>query len=138
MDTKVISEPPPETHISRTTRIIAFALLALYALALLLIGIVAAAKKDPESSQIWFDLFKSGFLIMGGGLTTVIGYYFGSQGIQEAEARVATAQQELDQARAEMEKQRLKIEEFTEMQAPTFEEDSLTKEEPLTGTMEED
>lgn len=132
MNKTVVSEQLPETHISRTSKIIAFILLALYALALVLIGVVAATKKDPDTSQLWFDLFKSGFLILGGGLTTVIGYYFGSRGIQEAEARAANAQQELDQARKELDNQNSKIEELTEMQAPTFEEYSL--EEPSTGT----
>ena len=132
MSNKVVSEQPPETHISRTSKIIAFILLALYSLALVLIGVVAAMKEDPETSQLWFDLFKSGFLILGGGLTTVIGYYFGSRGIQEAEARAAAAQQELDQARTELDDQQSKIAELTEMQAPTYEEYSL--EEPSTGT----
>ena len=102
----------------------------------MLVGVVAAVKTDPQTSQLWFDLFKSGFLILGGGLTTVIGYYFGSRGIQEAESRVATAQQELDQARAELESQTSMVDELTEMQAPTYEEYSL--EEPSTGTMVEE
>lgn len=130
-------QPPPEGHVSRTSKHIAYTLLTLYALALTLIGIVAAIK-DPPSDQVWFDLFKSGFLILGGGLTTVVGYYFGSRGIQEAEDRVAIALQEANRAKEEAERERSRIKELEEIQAPTYDEESLALEAPPTGTTEGD
>jgi hypothetical protein len=84
----------------KTTRYIAYALLASYGAALILIGIVAAFfKESPEEAADWLDLFKSGFLILGGGLTTIIGYYFGSRGAQAAEEGRAQAEQKAQKAK---------------------------------------
>ena len=136
METKDNTQLSPEGHISKTSRRIAYSLLALYASALLLIGIVAALKDDPQVSQVWFDLFKSGFLILGGGLTTIIGYYFGSRGIQDAETRTATALKELDQARDELANQQKKVKELSDKledrQAPTVNEETPGIIEPPT------
>ena len=117
----------PEGPISRTSRHIAYIFLGLYAVTLLFIGIVAAIK-PPPSDQVWFDLLKSGFLILGGGLTTVIGYYFGNRGIQEAEERVVNAKKEANTVKEEVEKERLRIMELEERQAPTYDEESLDSE----------
>jgi hypothetical protein len=116
-----------EGHISRTSRHIAYIFLGLYAVTLLFIGIVAAIK-HPPSDQVWFDLLKSGFLILGGGLTTVIGYYFGNRGIQEAEVRVVNALEEVNAVKKEAEKERGMIMELEERQAPTDDEESLDLE----------
>jgi len=128
MATQESTQQSDEGPVSRTSKYIAYALLGLYALALVLIGIVAALKDDPQVSQVWFDLFKSGFLILGGGLTTIIGYYFGSRGTQEAETRVATALKDLDEARADLENQQKKVRELSEKledkQAPTVNEET--------------
>lgn len=95
--------PAAETPSGRTAKNIAYGLIGTYALALACIGGVAAWR----DSEIWIDLFKSGFLILGGALTTVIGYYFGSRGVQDAEAnalraneRASSAELLLDQVRA--------------------------------------
>jgi len=42
---------------------------------------------DPEKmkhAHTWLSLFKDGFLLLGGALTTLIGYYFGSKGSEAA------------------------------------------------------
>jgi hypothetical protein len=116
----------PEGHISRTSRHIAYIFLGLYAVTLLFIGIVAAIK-PPPSDQVWFDLLKSGFLILGGGLTTVIGYYFGNRGIQEAEERVANALQEVNIVKEKVEEKRERAMKL-EKEAPTSDEESLNLE----------
>jgi hypothetical protein len=61
-----------------TSRAIAFFLLVFFGAALGFTGGVAAYRPEGDSKD-WLDLFKSGFLLLGGGLTTVIGYYFGSR-----------------------------------------------------------
>jgi uncharacterized membrane protein len=113
-----------EGHISRTSRHIAYIFLGLYGITLLFIGIIAAIKPLP-SGQVWLDLLKSGFLILGGGLTTVIGYYFGARGIQEADERVVNALEEVNTLKEEVEKEKLKILELNERLAPTADEESL-------------
>jgi hypothetical protein len=97
-------------------------LLLTYAFGLLLVGIIAAVRDSPT----WFDLFKSGFLLLGGGLTTVIGYYFGSRSAQDAEASaslaIQAAQKTSDEARRRLEDQL----------APTLDEDVLDQSAPPT------
>jgi hypothetical protein len=125
-----------EDHIARTSKNIAYALLVSYAVALILIGIVAAFKPSGDGDA-WLDLFKSGFLILGGGLTMVIGYYFGSRGTQAAEERGALALQEAQKANEEAERERVRVLELEELQAPTYEEASLGLEEPPANIDEE-
>lgn len=72
------------SFIQLTARNIAFLLLFIFGASLLLI-LASAVFFDTKANNVWFDLFKSGFLILAGGVTTVIGYYFGSQGTQEAQ-----------------------------------------------------
>ncbi|WP_353776962.1 hypothetical protein [Winogradskyella sp. 3972H.M.0a.05] len=36
--------------------------------------------KSIETAEVWLNIFKDGFLILSGVLTTLIGYYFGSKG----------------------------------------------------------
>ena len=81
------------------------------------IGVVAACKTGEEAAA-WIQLLKSGFLILGGGLTTIIGYYFGSRGIQEA-------QDMAEQARARAEEQQREFDEFKREFSPTSDEDAL-------------
>ncbi len=92
-------------------RSIALFLLASYVVLLALTGIVAAFR--PLSDTAWVELFKSGFLLLGGGLTTVIGYYFGARETQEA----VKSEREAQQARGES---------ITE-QSPTEDEDALRR-----------
>lgn len=125
-----------EDQISKTSRNIAYSLLASYGAALILIGLVAAFKPSQDDDA-WLDLFKSGFLILGGGLTTIIGYYFGSRGTQAAEKRGALAMQEAKKANEEAERERARVWELEELQAPTYEEASLSLEEPPVNIDEE-
>jgi hypothetical protein len=61
-----------------TARIIAFALIGVYGFAL--IGTMSiAAYQGVSANNPWLDVFKSGFLLLGGALTSIIGYYFGSR-----------------------------------------------------------
>jgi hypothetical protein len=69
---------------AKTTKILAFIMIGIYGGLLIVICCVAAIKTGDDG-KVWTDLFKSGFLILGGGLTTIIGYYFGSRGTQEAQ-----------------------------------------------------
>ena len=112
------SKQSQESSTARTARRIALLLVGVYATALLFIWIMALVMvlKTGESSQ-WYDLFKSGFLILGGGLTSIIGYYFGSRGIQEAEEKLAKKIEELEDSRA--------IQKNLEEYIPTLEEDKL-------------
>lgn len=137
METEGTAQMLSEGHTARTSKHIAYALLASYTLALMLIGIVAAFFKTSPNDEVWLDLFKSGFLILGGGLTTIIGYYFGSRGVQEAEQRGAIALQEAQRANEEAERARARVLELEELQAPTFEEASLSLEEPPSNILEE-
>lgn len=132
-DEKETKQPVLESPTTRTTKCIAFLLLGLYAASLLLVLLAAIIIEDPSSNRVWFDLFKNGFLLLGGALTTVIGYYFGSRGIQEAEMSASIAQQEAERrareaerARADLEKERTKIK---DLQSPTY--DEVTFEEGL-------
>lgn len=110
----------PEGPTARASKQIGFFLLGLYGVCL--VGIlIAAILEDPASSGVWFDIFKSGFLLLGGALTTVIGYYFGSSGIREAEASASIALREANAAKAELEKERRKEE---ERKAPTTQEEN--------------
>jgi hypothetical protein len=101
----------------RTARQIALLLIAAYTVAL---GAILGAA-IYTANEIWFDLFKSGFLLLGGSLTTIIGYYFGSRGVQEAEQSAAIALREA-------EKSKKRADELAEKQIPTYDEVSL--EEP--------
>ncbi|UCC53634.1 MAG: hypothetical protein JSV68_06595 [Anaerolineaceae bacterium] len=115
----------------KTTRNIAYALLISYGASLILIGIVAAFfTKSPEEAEDWLDLFKSGFLILGGGLTTVIGYYFGSRGAQAAEERSAQAVQEAQMAITEAETERARALDLQEPLAPQDVEEGLDLPQP--------
>jgi hypothetical protein len=92
-------------------------------------GLVQAATANEPKE--WFELFKEGFLFLSGALTTVIGYYFGSRGTQEAEASTAIALKEAKQLREQAEKERKNLESlraFIENQAPTNDEQSLDDE----------
>ncbi len=106
-----------ESSAARTAKYIAYSLIGIYGVLLIAIGIVAAYKTGDDS-KAWVDLLKSGFLILGGGLTSVIGYYFGSRGTQEA-------QEVAEITRKELQKQLNEFSKFKTQFAPTDDEDSL-------------
>lgn len=120
-----------ESSVARTSKHIAYFLLGLYGVALLAIGLVAAyiEGKDGSDSKPWLDLFKSGFLILGGGLTTVIGYYFGSRGEQQAQSNAKMARHEAEKALRELGEEKEKIWLEQENDAPTYDEESMNDDE---------
>ena len=129
---KETKQPLPESPTTRTTKRIAFLLLGLYAVSLLL-ALLAAIYEDPSSNRVWFELFKNGFLLLGGALTTVIGYYFGSRGLQEAEMSASIAQQEAERRAREAERAKADLEplrkKIKDLKSPTY--DEVTLEEGL-------
>ena len=102
-----------------TARRLAYSLVIVYSAALLFTGGVAAYKSSEQDNQAWLDLFKSGFLVLGGGLTTVIGYYFGSRGVEEAQKVAEDARKSFEETEADLEEARREF-------APTPDEEALT------------
>lgn len=91
-------EPRHEGDTARTSKRIAFLLIGMFGGVLVVAGLVAIVialaavfRNQALPDNPWFELFKSGFFILGGSLTTIIGYYFGSRGVQEAEANAKLA-----------------------------------------------
>jgi len=120
----VDSDPPKETPTARTSKHIAYWLLALYSGSLLAIGVFAGILElAGRGSAGWFDLLKSGFLILGGSLSTVVGYYFGSRGIQEAEAYAREAERRTKAALAELAEQMSESRRLQNIAAPTLAEE---------------
>lgn len=113
-----------EGAIQKTSKHIAYGLILLFSVCLVMMLLAGIFGKDT-ASQDWRDMFKESFLFLGGALTTVIGYYFGSKGTQEAEASAAIAQKEAERAKKEVEEEKRKFAELREMDAPTYEEMSL-------------
>lgn len=123
MDKNKTKQQNHEGPTARTSKFIAFFLLSLFA-GCLVVVLVVAIFGDPSNSGIWFDLFKNGFVLLSGALTTVIGYYFGSQGIQEAEAGLADAKREAERLEGLLKKEKRDLKEAG---SPTFDEVSLEK-----------
>ncbi|MEJ1409134.1 MAG: hypothetical protein RPU60_02800 [Candidatus Sedimenticola sp. (ex Thyasira tokunagai)] len=122
-----------EGHVQRTSKHIAYGLIALFSICLVLILLAGIWSGEPSE---WREIFKEGFLFLGGALTTVIGYYFGSKGTQEAEASAAIAQREAERAKKEAEEEKMKLAKYQEDEAPTYDEQSLDEpvmldEEPI-------
>ncbi len=111
-----------EGPVARTTKLIALSLLGSFVTLLAGVGAAAIFSEDPTNS--WLDLFKSGFLLLGGGLTTIIGYYFGNQGVQELESRLQKTVRESESAQKEVEKQKKLIEELEKDTSPTLDEEA--------------
>ncbi len=102
---------------SATAKILAYSLVALYSIALSFIGVVAAFQPSNDGNA-WLELFKSGFLVLGGSLTTIIGYYFGSRGVEKAQDVAEIARRGFEENAAELEKAKAEL-------APTSDEGSL-------------
>lgn len=68
--------------------ILAFVILGAYCGALVWVLSIAAAAGTANADK-WIDVFKSGFLLLGGGVTTLIGYYFATKGTADTATRVA-------------------------------------------------
>lgn len=72
-------------------------LLWIFAIAIAFTGVMALRETNCDSGEcsqdpFWTDLFKTGFLLIGGAFTTVVGYYFGNAGADDArrQADIAT------------------------------------------------
>ncbi len=115
-----------EGHIQRTSKHIAYGLIALFSFCLIFVLLAGVWGRNGSE---WQQIFKEGFLFLGGALTTVIGYYFGSKGTQEAEASAAIAQREAERAKQEAEEEKKKLAKYKEEEAPTYDEQSL--DEPI-------
>jgi len=111
-DQQIIQDP-----IAKTAEKIAIFLIGVFAAILCFIGIVAATK-EPAIADGWLDLLKSGFLTLAGALTSVIGYYFGSRGTQQAQ-EIAT------KSELELNKQMKELEEFKNRFSPSSNEVDL-------------
>jgi len=66
--------------------------------------------EEGSGGKIWFDLFKEGFLLLGGALTTLIGFYFGSRN-SELIARVDKAREKVEQEKKEVDSMAQRMEE---------------------------
>lgn len=78
---------------NNATNVIAYVILGIFCLFLLIILVKAlnlyssttiANDKHVKHAETWLTLFKDGFLLLGGALTTLIGYYFGNKGSEAA------------------------------------------------------
>ncbi|HVF30646.1 MAG TPA: hypothetical protein VNA22_06725 [Pyrinomonadaceae bacterium] len=76
-----------DSPVVRTTRWIAFCLMALFAICLLTTLAVAVLREDK-----WLSTFKDGFAFLAGSLATIVGYYFGNRNTDVAleQAKQAT------------------------------------------------
>jgi hypothetical protein len=75
MGNYIFKKDPDENSIQHTAKMIAYSLILIFFIGLLGTGAVSAVNNNNE----WFNLFKDGFLILAGAITTIIGYYFGSK-----------------------------------------------------------
>ncbi len=115
----------------KTTRNIAYALIGLYGACLVLVFI--AAFTNNNGGKEWVSLFRDAFLILGGSLGTVIGYYFGSKGTRNAEERALQAKNEAENAIKQSETEKKLAEELKETLKRNFDRDD--PRESSTGTM---
>lgn len=75
MGNYIFKKDPDENSIQHTAKMIAYSLISIFFIGLIGTGAVSALNNNSE----WFNLFKDGFLILAGAITTIIGYYFGSK-----------------------------------------------------------
>jgi len=80
--------------IQKAANIIAFGMIGFFLIGLILVGGAAAYNNDND----WFILFKDGFLILAGAMTTIIGYYFGSRRTESVESDLRNAKEEKERA----------------------------------------
>jgi|GEM_PF-5952572 len=78
---------------NNATNVIAYVVLGVFCTFLFIILIksfllysVVNGDDDPnlKYAEMWLSLFKDGFLLLGGALTTLIGYYFGNKNSEAA------------------------------------------------------
>ena len=105
---------------NQTTNAIAYIVLFVFSIFLSIILYKAATLftddgKMTDSGQKWLEIFNNGFLLLGGALTTLIGYYFGNKGSEIAQSNAEKLLKE-----AEDKLKRL------EQEAPTEEETDVS------------
>jgi len=111
---------------NNATNIIAYVILAVFSTFLIIILLNALTLYNSDTKDIerikfaekWLDLFKDGFLLLGGALTTLIGYYFGNKG---SEAALKTAENYTKEAE--------KLINELDKAAPTFNEEENDDQE---------
>jgi hypothetical protein len=118
-----------EGPIARSAKHIAYFFIVVYATCLVII-LFFAFYEPTSGDRIWYNLFKSGFLLLGGALTTIIGYYFGSRGTQEAERSAKIAERDTDRINEELKANKREVAMLKDQLAPTFDEISLEPIEP--------
>lgn len=122
-----------EIEIATTSKYVALSLILIFGIGLLL-SWVGAFWAHAGDETPWLEVFKSGLLLLGGGLTTVTGYYFGSRGAQAAESNAVQARKDAKEAAAQLAETRER--EMMEAQAPSWDENAL--EDPDESVDEED
>ncbi|MEM9023150.1 MAG: hypothetical protein AAGB22_05385 [Bacteroidota bacterium] len=75
-------------------------------------------KINPEYNKAWMGYFQTGFTVLASALTSIIGYYFGNRGIQDAEKRA----QEADQSQAAAQDAKTQAEKHKETAERLFDE----------------
>jgi hypothetical protein len=110
----------PSSPDFKTTDGLAFSLMTLFFATLLL---AYFGSHDAETGKEWRELFKSGSVLFGGALTTVVGYYFGSRTAKESGQEVVK-QAVATVATASAQAERISLKE-EEAQAPTTDEEAL-------------
>lgn len=85
-------------NLDKLTRMITYVVLGAFIFFLFLMLLKAIFSFGQEGEELvgteWLDLFKDGFLILGGVLTTLIGYYFGNRGSESALKQIEEVKKE--------------------------------------------
>lgn len=75
-------------QLSKLTRNITYSVLGSFIFLLLILLFHAMTVKKNLDSSPWIELFRDGFLILSGILTTLIGYYFGNRNSDLAQEQI--------------------------------------------------
>lgn len=103
-------------NLDKLTRMITYIVLGAFIFFLFLMLLKAIFSFGQVGKELvgkeWLDLFKDGFLILGGVLTTLIGYYFGNRGSESALKQIEEVKKENERLLASL-----------DVMAPTIEEE---------------
>ena len=110
MGNYIFKKDPEENTIQHTAKMIAYSLIFIFFIGLIGTGAVSAVNNDSE----WFNLFKDGFLILAGAITTIIGYYFGSKRTEIIESDLRKVKREKNRAVRENKAKEAALEMFYE------------------------
>lgn len=108
---------------SKTRNVIAFSILFVFSG--LLIALLVVAYHEEKEVNGWLDLFKSGFILLGGAFTTFMGYYFGAKSGENAmeqayqrEKKTIEKEKELVEKEVTVRQQELEIQQILKQQSP--------------------